>query len=439
MFGWFGGDKKEAEQTPAAGNQGEEVPQQANAEESGVFGGFGNFMKGIFGIDQLKVEEAEGDNKTDLDDGKRKGLFSLLSSYIGKDVTSMISLPVWVFEPVSFLQIMAEPLQYEALLQKAADATDPLDRLVYLAAFNTALYSTAIRTRKPFNPLLGETFELVEKTGKFKFIAEQVSHHPPIGVSETISKDYTMQLETDLKSKFYGNSSEVFIAGTNHMIIHKTQEHITWGHLVSCCHNIILGSLWLDHYGDLIITNHTTGDKCIMKFQKAGYFGAGRHCVTGEVLDKDGNVKITLNGKWNDSLRACKQGGEEYVVWETENKVFDNKHGFSKFVVDEVIHLTPEYEAILPPTDSRLRGDRRALECGDLDKAGKLKHELEEAQRASKRAREAKGEHWSTNYFEKVDDPEFGYLWKFNGKYWEERKEREQKLGENKAESEAPK
>jgi len=31
---------------------------------------------------------------------------------------------------------------------------------------------------KPFNPLLGETFELV-KDG-FELIAEQVSHHPPI-------------------------------------------------------------------------------------------------------------------------------------------------------------------------------------------------------------------------------------------------------------------
>lgn len=60
----------------------------------------------------------------------------------------------------------------------------------------------------------------------------KVSHHPPIGVSETSSNDYTMQLETELKSKFYGNSSEVFISGTNHFKVHKTGEHITWGHIV---------------------------------------------------------------------------------------------------------------------------------------------------------------------------------------------------------------
>lgn len=140
-----------------------------------------------------------------------------------------------------------------------------------------------------------------------------MSHHPPIGVSETTSKDYTLQLETELKSKFYGNSSEVFISGTNHLKIHKTGERITWGHLVyvltllllfsisrlsnkvfycsSCCHNIILGSLWLDHYGDLTIINNTTGEKCLMKFTKAGWLGAGRYVVSGDVFDKDGNIK----------------------------------------------------------------------------------------------------------------------------------------------------
>lgn len=37
---------------------------------------------------------------------------------------------------------------------------------------------------KPFNPLLGETFEMIIP-GKFKFIAEQVSHHPPIAALYT--------------------------------------------------------------------------------------------------------------------------------------------------------------------------------------------------------------------------------------------------------------
>lgn len=34
------------------------------------------------------------------------------------------------------------------------------------------------RMQKPFNSLLGETYELV--TANYRAVAEQVSHHPPI-------------------------------------------------------------------------------------------------------------------------------------------------------------------------------------------------------------------------------------------------------------------
>jgi hypothetical protein len=57
---------------------------------------------------------------------------------------------------------------------------DSCHRLAFVAAFAISLYPNNIRTSKPFNPLLGETFEYVNEK-KFKFVAEQVSHHPPVG------------------------------------------------------------------------------------------------------------------------------------------------------------------------------------------------------------------------------------------------------------------
>ena len=62
----------------------------------------------------------------------------------------MISLPVWVFEPTSFLQIMAEPFQFEDLLRQAATAEVTYERLQYLVAWNVALYSQASRISTPF-------------------------------------------------------------------------------------------------------------------------------------------------------------------------------------------------------------------------------------------------------------------------------------------------
>ena len=52
-------------------------------------------------------------------------------------------------------------------------------RLAYVMAFSMAGFESVIdRTTKPFNPLLGETWEY--DNGQVRIITEQVSHHPPI-------------------------------------------------------------------------------------------------------------------------------------------------------------------------------------------------------------------------------------------------------------------
>lgn len=37
-------------------------------------------------------------------------------------------------------------------------------------------------------------------------------------------------------------------------------------------HNIIVGKLWIDNHGEMVITNHLTGDKCFLKFHAYSYF-----------------------------------------------------------------------------------------------------------------------------------------------------------------------
>jgi Oxysterol-binding protein len=51
---------------------------------------------------------------------------------------------------------------------------DPELRLLYVACFAVGAYPSAERTYKPFNPILGETFEL--KHGNMRYVAEQVRH-----------------------------------------------------------------------------------------------------------------------------------------------------------------------------------------------------------------------------------------------------------------------
>ncbi|KAJ3325533.1 Oxysterol-binding protein, partial [Gonapodya sp. JEL0774] len=82
--------------------------------------------------------------------------------------------------PLSLLQSIAEEFEYADLLDKAAHMEDPVDRIAFVAAFAVSGYAhTRNRCgRKPFNPLLGETYELIRADKGFRFIAEKVVHHP---------------------------------------------------------------------------------------------------------------------------------------------------------------------------------------------------------------------------------------------------------------------
>lgn len=85
-------------------------------------------------------------------------------------------MPVTMNEPLSALQRLCEELQYAELLNEANELEDPYDRMVRVAAFAVSAYSgTQYRAgNKPFNPLLGETYECVREDKGFKFVAEQV-------------------------------------------------------------------------------------------------------------------------------------------------------------------------------------------------------------------------------------------------------------------------
>jgi hypothetical protein len=90
-------------------------------------------------------------------------------------------MPASLCEPLSFLQRITENVYYSDLLNKAADpniSASPCKRMEYVAAFAVTNISSNIdRLSKPFNPLLGETYELTREDLGFRILCEQVSHH----------------------------------------------------------------------------------------------------------------------------------------------------------------------------------------------------------------------------------------------------------------------
>ena len=113
--------------------------------------------------------------------GQKISVWKIIKDSIGKDL-SKITLPVFLNEPISMLQKFIEFMEYDELIRKASVEADPQLRLLYVAAFSISQYKSASnRVAKPFNPLLGETFEF--RTPRYDCICEQVSHHPPISAA----------------------------------------------------------------------------------------------------------------------------------------------------------------------------------------------------------------------------------------------------------------
>ncbi len=106
-------------------------------------------------------------------------LWSFLRGVIGKDL-SRLPVPVNYNEPLSMLQRMAEDMQYSNLLSKAATLEHSWQRIQFITAFAISAYaSTENRLSKPFNPLLGETFEFTTKrkaTGTFQNRSPTIPH-----------------------------------------------------------------------------------------------------------------------------------------------------------------------------------------------------------------------------------------------------------------------
>lgn len=75
-------------------------------------------------------------------------------------------------EPLSALQRLAEMMQIcQPFFEKAAEHPEPIMRLAYALVGLCACCNIAkTRKRKPFDSMIGETYELV--TDKMKFVSE---------------------------------------------------------------------------------------------------------------------------------------------------------------------------------------------------------------------------------------------------------------------------
>uniref|UniRef100_A0A8C5GIR6 Oxysterol-binding protein n=1 Tax=Gouania willdenowi TaxID=441366 RepID=A0A8C5GIR6_GOUWI len=357
-------------------------------------------------------------------DNSHIGIMTILYNNIGKDL-SRVSMPVALNEPVCLLQRLSEELEYSELLDIANYIDNPYERMVYVATFSHLGYAWASwRFRyKPFNPVLGETYENHREDRGFRYVSEQVSHHPPVSACHAESENFTFWQDQRWKNKFWGKSVEIISSGQVNVALPRYGDHYEWNKAVTCIHNVLSQQRWLEHYGEVVIKN-TKSDVCTCKitFVKSRYWSSdnSKNEVQGVVLDRAGQVVHRFGGLWHEGI-FCDTLATPKCIWKPNVQPDDqfDFYGFSRYA-RELNELTPDLRNVLPPTDTRYQ---TRPEDGKVAEADKKKDEVEEKQRERRKEMAKKGEEHVPRFFRKSVDEANREVWLTNGTYWKLRKD----------------
>lgn len=356
-------------------------------------------------------------------------LWSMIKDNVGKDLTR-VCLPVYFNEPISSLQKCFEDLEYSYLLDRAYEygkAGNSLLRILNVAAFAVSGYASSEgRHCKPFNPLLGETYEADYPEKGVRFFSEKVSHHPTVIACHCEGKGWKFWGDSNLRTKFWGRSIQLDPVGVL-TVEFDDGEVFQWSKVTTSIYNLILGKIYCDHHGTMQIHGNCQYS-CKLKFKEQSILDRNPHQVNGFVEDVLGKKVATLFGKWDDSMYYISGDGSgklkdgnvssnASLLWKS-NKAPPNltRYNLTSFAIT-LNELTPGLQEKLPPTDSRLRPDQRHLENGEYEKANAEKQRLEKRQRMSRKLQE---NGWKPRWFQREgENGSFCYA----GGYWEAREQ----------------
>ncbi|XP_022639155.1 oxysterol-binding protein-related protein 2A isoform X2 [Vigna radiata var. radiata] len=359
---------------------------------------------------------------------KEKGvsLWSIIKDNVGKDLTR-VCLPVYFNEPISSLQKCFEDLEYSFLLDRAYEygkAGNGLLRALNVAAFAVSGYASSEgRHCKPFNPLLGETYEADYPDKGVRFFSEKVSHHPTVVACHCQGRGWKFWADSNIRSKFWGRSIQLDPVGVLTLEF-DDGEIFQWSKVTTTIYNLILGKIYCDHHGNMDIRGNRQYS-CRLKFKEQTILDRNPHQVHGFVEDVTGKKVATLFGKWDDSMyyvngeanvkpKDCTLSDANLLWKRTKPPSNLTRYNLTSFAIT-LNELTPGLKEKLPPTDSRLRPDQRHLEDGEYEKANIEKQRLEKRQRMSRKMQE---NGWQPRWFRREgENGTFRYI----GGYWEAR------------------
>ncbi|XP_015267462.1 PREDICTED: oxysterol-binding protein-related protein 9 isoform X2 [Gekko japonicus] len=364
----------------------------------------------LFDQHDERDDDAEGES---VEEHKSVIMHLLSQVRLGMDLTKVV-LPTFILERRSLLEMYADFFAHPDLFVSISDQKDPKDRMVqvvkwYLSAFHAGRKGSV--AKKPYNPILGEIFRChwvltnIDQEDNMEtvsdgpipwitknsvtFVAEQVSHHPPISAfyAECFSKKIQFNAHIWTKSKFLGMSIGVHNIGQGCVSCLDYDEHyiLTFPNGYG---RSILTVPWIELGGECNISCSKTGYNANIIFHTKPFYGGKKHRVTAEIFSpNDKKSFCSVEGEWNGVMYAKYATGENVVFIDTKKMPIIKKK-VRKLEDQE------EYESRCLWKDVTYN-----LKIRDIDAATEAKHRLEERQRAEARARKEKEIPWETRLF----------------------------------------
>ena len=239
-----------------------------------------------------------------------------------------VSLPVELFESKSFLERVCDSWSYLDLLQRAADSEDALERMRCLIAFAVSGLSLQVNPNKPFNPILGETYQGEYGNG-MKVFCERVSHPPPISCWEVVDPKGRFRFTGTghITATTRANSVRACQKGDSNVYFNSDGSTVSWNLPGLILKNVMFGERVLKYSGQMLFRDEKNGLECLVKVdpseeksmfsrmlsskKKSSVTGTLDE-VFGEILDSSGQVLDRCEGSWLSHLDwGVGVGGEE--------------------------------------------------------------------------------------------------------------------------------
>ncbi|XP_077567278.1 oxysterol-binding protein-related protein 5 isoform X2 [Stigmatopora nigra] len=241
----------------------------------------------------------------------------------GMDLSKVV-LPTFILEPRSFLDKLSDYYYHADLLSQAAREESAYGRMKQVVCwYLSGFYKKPKGLKKPYNPILGETFRCCWPHPQSRsctfYVAEQVSHHPPISTFYVCNRKDGFSVSGSIlaKSKFYGNSLSAILDGKARLLFPSRDEEYVITMPYAHCKGLLYGTMTLELGGKVTICCHKT--KCFteLEFKLKPFLGgpSSVNQISGKISVCD-ELAATVDGHWDGEVFIQeKHSGQRSTLW----------------------------------------------------------------------------------------------------------------------------